>query len=114
MADKSLDDMTEEELALNYEDHKDDISLWAKKPMSIRLRRGQGPSTILSLRLTGEELTAIARAAQASGVTTSEYIRRATMAKVGRHSEPPNPQALDEVRAKLRDLSETIERLAQA
>lgn len=106
-------EMTEAELARFYEEHQDDMSLWEKKPRQIRSRRGAGPSTIFSLRLTGEELTKIARAAQARDVTVSDFIRRATMAAVENNTLPEESTALDEIREKVRELAETVNRLSQ-
>ena len=79
MTAKTPDDMNEEALARFYEERKGDLSLWQKKPRQIRLRRGDGPSTMFSLRMTGEELSKIALAAQKRGTTVSDFIRRAAL-----------------------------------
>ena len=113
MPDQRSEEMTEAEMARYYEEHKDDMSLWEKKPRSIRSRRGAGPSTMFSLRLTGEELTRIAEAARAKEITVSEFIRKATMAVVDGDVSLQETANLDEVRAKARDLAETVDRIAK-
>jgi len=114
MSEKKLDKMTEQELASFYEEHKEDMSLWQKKPRRIRARRGQGPSTMFSLRMTGEELTKIALAAEARGQSVSDFIRSAAMAAIEGEVEPKSRDheaAKEAVRKKATELAEAVGRL---
>jgi hypothetical protein len=88
--------LTEAELARFYEKHKDDLSLWVKQPRRIRYRRGEGPSTVFSLRLTGDELTRIAQAAHAREMSVSDFIRKATMAAI---DEEPSREGQEPLKA---------------
>jgi hypothetical protein len=75
-----LDAMSEQELARYYEEHRDDPSLWDwKRARRISARRGRGPSTVFSVRLTPEELTEIHRAANSSGANASDFMREAAL-----------------------------------
>jgi hypothetical protein len=68
------ENLTDEELARYFEEHKGDVSLWEKKPLKIRVRRG-GPSTVFSVRFAPEELERLQRAADIRGITVSDFIR---------------------------------------
>jgi hypothetical protein len=69
---------TDDEIAREYLDNKDDMTRWnVGAARKIRSRRGKGPSTIFSLRLTGEELVAFSEYARAHGTTVSDFLRQA-------------------------------------
>lgn len=105
--------MMEDERARYYEGRMNDESLWEKKPTpvrQIRSRRGQGPSTTFTLRLTGDELTRIAEAAIALGTTPTDFIRTAAL-KATEQAEAIDQarrgdimEALTESQARLREL----------
>jgi hypothetical protein len=62
--------------------------------------------------VTGEELTRIAQAAQAKDMTVSDFIRRATLAAIENDTPIADPETLAEIRAKMRELSAALEKLA--
>jgi hypothetical protein len=102
-----IDAMTEEDLARFYEDHKDDVSLFEKKPVPIRARRGS-PSTLFSLRLAPEELIQLQEAAVRQGRTVSDIIRTGALKEArGQRAR----EALREAHAKALDLADTLARL---
>ena len=71
----TIDAMSETELARFFEEHKDDPTLWEKKPRKIRSRRGQGASTVFAIRLSPQELEELFAAATARDVSLTEFIR---------------------------------------
>ena len=111
MKDKPLHEMNEDERARYYEEHMDDETLFSKKALPLRPRRSTGPSTMFSLRMGGDELTKIAEAAKARGVTVSEFIRTASMAAVEDSEGASRAIALGEAKAKAKELAEALSRL---
>jgi len=111
MTEKPLHEMSEDERARYYEKHMDDETLFSKTPRATRPRRGSGPSTMFSLRMTGEELTRIAEAARARGMTVSDFIRRASLAAIDDQDAAEKATALGEAKEKARELSEALNRL---
>jgi hypothetical protein len=77
--DPKVDALNERDLARYFEERKDDETIWQKKGRKIRPRRGQGPSTVFTLRLAPEELTALLAAANARNVSLTEFIRTAAL-----------------------------------
>jgi hypothetical protein len=77
----AIDAMTEQEMARFFEEHAGDMSLWSKKPRKIRSRKGQGASTVFSLRLAPKELEELFYAANKRGVTLTEFIRSSALAE---------------------------------
>jgi hypothetical protein len=75
----AVDALPEKDLAGYFEENKDNPALWQKKPRKIRSRRGQGPSSVFTLRLTAEELEELALAASARGVSLTEFIRNTAL-----------------------------------
>lgn len=111
MSEKPLHEMSEDERARYYEEHMDDDTLFSKTPRATRPRRGTGPSTMFSLRMTGEELTKIAVAAKERGMTVSDFIRKASMAAVEDDDAASRAVALGEAKEKARELREALSRL---
>lgn len=107
------DEMNEAELAAFHEEHADDETIWKKPPRTIRARRGKGPSVTFSIRLTGEELTRISRAAFAQGTNPSDFIRRAALRAVEEPEEERRRQeaAKEQIRSKVEELKDAISRL---
>jgi hypothetical protein len=70
---------TEEALAEYYQSRKGDVSTWAKQPRTLRRKRGDGPTMTFAIRLTPEELAELQKAAEASGVNVSEFIRSTSL-----------------------------------
>jgi hypothetical protein len=66
---------TEEELREYYQARKGDVSTWAKKPRTMRRKRGDGPSTTFAIRLTPQEIKELQSAAELHEVSLSEFIR---------------------------------------
>jgi hypothetical protein len=91
-------DMTEEELAAYFQAHKDDSAVWAQQGRGLRVGP-EGVSTVFSVRLSPEQLTALLVAAEAAGTTTSEFIRSAALAEAERVSADPGRR--EELRAAL-------------
>ena len=85
MSKTTLDDMTEEELARFYQEHKGDPSLWQKTPRRMRRHRGEGPTTSFAIRLTPEEIEELQAAAATSQTTLSEFIRSSALAASRAH-----------------------------
>ena len=63
-----------------YQSRKGDVSTWAKQPRTLRRKRGDGPTTTFAIRLTPEELEELQKAAEARGVSLSEFIRSTSLA----------------------------------
>jgi hypothetical protein len=71
----------EQELIRYYEERKGRTEHWGK-PIPVRPRRGNGPSTVFSLRLTGAELTLFSREANRRRISVSELVRQATLREI--------------------------------
>ena len=108
---KRLSKEEERELARYYEENRDNPAIWGPA-IPVAPRRGTGPSTVFSLRLTGEELTLFWREANRRGITVSELIREAALKEVAEASsdEADLKQAADS----LRRIAGLIERQASA
>jgi hypothetical protein len=106
--DKKLSEMNEDERGDYYEAHKDDETLFSKTPAPIRVRSS---STMFSLRIPASELTRIAEAAKARGITASELIRRATLAAIEDEDESQRAVAIGTAKAKARELAEALSKL---
>ena len=114
MNEMATDRLTDEQLANEYEEHKDDASIWSSKPRKIRARRGDGPSTMFSLRMTGQELTAIGNAAAARNMNVSDFIRKAAMATVAGETDLTEAVAsarLEAVQREIRAFYESVRRI---
>jgi hypothetical protein len=71
---------TEQEWADYYQAHKDDPDLWGEPvpaPKNARGRPSRGMGARISVRFTPEEMAGIREGAAASGLTYSEFVRRA-------------------------------------
>jgi hypothetical protein len=62
---------------------------------------------VFSLKIGADELDEIADAAEAEGVSIGLYIREAALARARKEQQP----SVDELKAKVRELSEAVERL---
>jgi hypothetical protein len=62
---------------------------------------------VFSLKIGAGELDEIADAAEAGGVSIGLYIREAALARARKQQQP----TVDELKAKLRELSEAVHRL---
>jgi len=105
-----MNEQDERTLAAEFEANKDDMSQWNRTPRTIRSRRGEGPSTIFSLRLTGDELTAYAEFAKAKGMTVSEFLRKAAEAAM-KPDAVLDQSALLEVETKAKEFEAAVDRL---
>lgn len=107
---KQLHEMTEDERGDYYEQHKDDDSLFSKKAAPIRVRPGS-VSTMFSLRIPALELTRIAEAARARGMSVSEFMRKASMAAVEDEDEGTRMKAIGAAKVKVKELAEALNKL---
>jgi hypothetical protein len=80
MLEKQRKDMTEAEVAESYQRRKGDMAGWIPLARPVR-RRGSGATSTFAVRLTPEEIAEIKAASEASGVTSSEFIRNAALGK---------------------------------
>jgi hypothetical protein len=97
----NVDDLDEEEreaheLALYYEAHAGDLSLWKKQPKRIRVRRG-GPSHTFSIRFAPEEIDYLQEQADANNVTITEFVRSAALAAARSQGEVVSASEVDDV-----------------
>jgi len=107
---KELHQMSEDERAEYYEAHKDE-ELFSPQPVRVRVRRGDGASTMFSLRIPSAELTRIGEAARARGMTVSEFIRKSSLAAAENEDEAERAAAIGAAREKARELSEALSKL---
>jgi len=72
-------------------------------------RSGRKPRAVLSLRIGSEELTEIEQAAAALDINVSEFIRGAALMRACDING--DPSAVQDVKAKARELNEAVQRL---
>ncbi len=105
--------MTDEEIIRYYEDLKAQGKLYDNLvPVKARVSKNLG--IVFSVRFTPEDLDAIEDAAKARGMTISDFIRKAAMGAVAGGEQlaaGEKATALEEVRERVRELSEAVSRL---
>jgi hypothetical protein len=72
------DEMSEEEIAQYYDEHRGDTSLWEEKPRQARIRPSES-SIVISVRFSRQELAQVRLRAEQEGKTISEVIRSAVL-----------------------------------
>jgi hypothetical protein len=75
---KPIEDMTEQERAAFYEEHKGDLSLWESKGQKMRVPP-EGVSTVFRLPIEPKELEELYWAAKRAGLSLSDFMRRAAL-----------------------------------
>jgi hypothetical protein len=116
MTEKSIDEMTESELAKHYEDHIDDDEFWEKNfsKSSITIPKGTPSSTVFTMRIDPMELHRVFDAANESGLSASEFVRRACLAALedrDRLKVAVRAKAAKEVKKKVKELAEAASKL---
>lgn len=103
------DDPTEEErLAAEegrwYDEHRDELELGPR----VNVRVAKNVKHVFSFKIEADELDELAEAAEAEGISVSKFVRDAALA-VARKTK--RPEVVDDVRRKLNELTETVNRL---
>jgi uncharacterized protein (DUF1778 family) len=96
----------DEELRKNIEAGKE-LDGW--QPVEVRVAKS--PRAVYGLRLSPQEYQDIAEAAQARGMTMSDFLRSAARAAVEGTLDVEKAEALSTVKEKARELNEAVSRL---
>ena len=107
-----LDNMSEEELAEYFYEHRFDDSLWEKKSYALKpAKRGEG--LVFQLRIGGADLDEIAKAADATGGNVSELFRSAALEKARALSGETPPTTVEMLKKKLAEAQKLVDELQE-
>lgn len=112
----NLDELSEEELAEYFYEHRDDESLWRGKFVDVTPAK-PGEGLVWSMRISADDLHEISTAAIALGGNVSEFFRSAALEKARALSgvEPPTtPQMLKKKLAEAQKLVDELAKLIPA
>src|SRR5687767_2582265 len=77
----------------------------------VKARVAKNPSHVFSIRLSSKDLREFSRAASERNMTLSDFMRSATRAAIQGDVDLDKAKAVGEIKEKVRELTEAIDRL---